>query len=325
MSSNLKLTMVSNTNVPIDDIASAIKDGTWDCVEKDVDLLQFMKKINPDVYIIDDEKRFQSRDTTLDYSFVDSQVMKVKTTGDKSGLKMPVLLYFPEEVEYEGTVFPADSYAILDRNHGTVIQVRCGITTSNCYVVNYEMHLESKMSNVRALANLLNLVWEETQGTLIEHIKTEYHTKMDEKLVEKLDGYLTDAENKVFLKRYPQINSTSLANFASSHNIVGGRRKPLKKWSDIELVLEQTKIAKKKEYKDFIILSPRSAGSWNGEASGNANWKSMDENNEKLLFIFYPNTMTQTTTKYQDRLRTRFEQYATHYNLEIKVIFLRSK
>ena len=109
MSANLKV--VSTTTDPLMEISDSIKAGTWGNIEKDVDLLQFV--MEPDIsvgYIIDPHKTLQVRGYTMDFSFVDRQTAKVKTTGDKSGLKMPVLVYFSTEVEYEGTVFPANSY-----------------------------------------------------------------------------------------------------------------------------------------------------------------------------------------------------------------------
>ena len=105
MSANLKV--VSTTTDPLIEISDSIKSGTWDNVEKDVDLLQFV--MQPDVttgYIINPNKSLQVRGYTMNFQFVDRQVIKVKTTEDVSGLEMPVLVYFAKEVEYEGTVLP---------------------------------------------------------------------------------------------------------------------------------------------------------------------------------------------------------------------------
>ena len=163
MSANLKV--VSTTTDPLMEISDSIKAGTWGNIEKDVDLLQFVVKPTPDTYNINVDKSLQVRLSTLNLEFIDRQVKKVQNTGDKTGLKMPVLVYFPTEIEYEGTVFPDNSYALLDRNHGVVIRVRCDIFTSDCYVVNFDEDLDSKLSNIRSLGNLLNLVFEETHRT----------------------------------------------------------------------------------------------------------------------------------------------------------------
>ena len=153
-----KLQLVSTATDPMVEISDAIKAEIWSNIERDVDLLQFVTQ--PDVivgYIINPDKTLQVRGYTMDFSFVDRQVMKVKTTNVKSGFRKPVLVYFPTEVEYEGTVFPNNSFALLDRNHGVVIMVRCGETTSDCYVVNFDEDLDSKLSNIRAPVSYTHL------------------------------------------------------------------------------------------------------------------------------------------------------------------------
>ena len=317
MNSNLKVVQYTRPSDPILDIANSIQEGSWSNISEKVDLLQFMKMVGHDEYIIDPDKSLQVRGTTLDFKFVDRQVMKIETTGDLSGLKDPVLIYFAEEVEYEGTVFPADSLAILDRNHGIVIRIRCAITVSNCYVVNYDTDLNSKMSNVRALGNILNLVFEEAQSTTIDNIRTEYHQMMDEK-----GRKLTEEENAIFLQRYPFINSTSLGNFSGSHS-TGGRKKPVKSWSETELITEQ--VNHQHLYKDWLVMAPRKCGVWKGEPSGQASWDALNNSNDKIVFIFWPATVAQTKKKYQKGIKAHFVRWAERYGLEVKVIFLRSK
>jgi len=320
MSANLKV--VSTTTDPMVDIANSIQKGTWGNVEKDVDLLQFMKMVIPNEYIINPDKSLQVRGTTLNYDFIDRQVMKVKITGDKSGLKMSVLVYFSEEVEYEGTVFPDNSYAILDRNHGAVIKVRCGITVSDCYVVNFDDDLDSKLSNIRALGNVLNLVFVESQCTTVDNLKTEYHQLMDENVAKGLDAKLTDIENVIFLKRYSIINSASLRNFSSSH-ITGGRKKPVKMWTEPELIIEKANVENR--HKGWLVMYPRTCASWKGEPSGQATWDALNELNDKIVFIFHAKTMSQTEKKYHDQIRNHFDRWAERYDLEVKIIFLQSK
>ena len=183
-----KLKVVYPIVDPLMEISNSIKAGDWNNVEKDVDLLPFVKKPTPDTYNINLEKSLQVRSTSLNLEFIARQVMKVNNTGDRSGLKMPVLVYFAKEVEYEGTVFPSDSFALLDRNHGVLIRVNCDIFTSDCYVVNFDEDLDSKLSNIRAIGNLLNVVKEESQNTSIDSIRTEYHQLMDERVEQRLEA-----------------------------------------------------------------------------------------------------------------------------------------
>ena len=321
MSANLKV--VSTTTDPLMEISDSIKAGTWGNIEKDVDLLQFV--MEPDIsvgYIIDPHKTLQVRGYTMDFSFVDRQTAKVKTTGDKSGLKMPVLVYFSTEVEYEGTVFPANSYALLDRNHGVVIKVRCDIFTSDCYVVNFDEDLDSKLSNIRALGNLLNVVFEETQSTTVPSVKIEYHQLMDERVAAGLDASPSREQNAVFLRRYPFINSTSLANFVSSHE-TGGRKKPLKVWSPPELSVEHSKIIKR--YPDWLVMTPMGCAEWKDTRVGQSTWDSMDELKYKIIFIMHAKTVSQAEKSYQDKIENRFKEWSKEYNRKVKVIFLPSK
>ena len=321
MSANLKV--VSTTTDPMVEISDAIKAGNWANVEKDVDLLQFVTQ--PDVtvgYIINPDKSLQVRGYTMDFSFVDRQVMKVKTTGDKSGLKMPVLIYFPTEVEYEGVTFPNNSLALLDRNHGVVIKVRCDITTSDCYVVNFDEDLDSKLSNIRAIGNVLNTVFEETQSTTVESLKIEYHQLMDERIVAGLDAPPSKEENSRFLNRYHFINANSLANFVSSHK-TGGRKKPLKTWSAPELSLEYSKITNR--YSDWLVMAPMTCAAWKDTRVGQSTWDSMNEIKTKIVFILHASTVAQTTKGYQDKMVKNFERWGIEYNREVKLIFLGSK
>ena len=316
-----KLKVVYPIVDPLMEISNSIKAGDWNNVEQDVALLPFVKKPTPDTYNINLEKSLQVRSTSLNLEFIARQVMKVNNTGDRSGLKMPVLVYFAKEVEYEGTVFPSDSFALLDRNHGVLIRVNCDIFTSDCYVVNFDEDLDSKLSNIRAIGNLLNVVKEESQNTSIDSIRTEYHQLMDERVEQRLEASPNEEQNALFLSRYSIINSVSLANFVGSHK-TGGRRKPLWVPTEVDKMNVETNV--KKRYSDYLVLSPRTCASWNGEASGAATWDAVNKINDKVIFIFYAKTVRQTEKKYQKRIEKKFEQWAERFDLEIKVIFMQA-
>jgi hypothetical protein len=317
MSANLKV--VSTTTDPMVEISNAIKSGTWSNIEKDVDLLQFVVKPTPDTYNINVNKSLQVRLSTLNLEFIDRQVKKVQNTGNKTGLKMPVLVYFAKEVEYEETVFPSDSFALLDRNHGVLIRVNCDIFTSDCYVINFDDDLDSKLSNIRTLGNLLNLVFEESQSTSIDNIRTEYHQLMDERVDNGLEASPSSEENALFISRYQFINSASLANFVGGHK-TGGRRKPTWVPTEVDKMNAETNI--KKRYSEWLVMSPRTCASWSGEASGAATWETINKINDKVVLIFYAKTKAQEEKTYQDKIETKFKGWAERYHLEVKVIFM---
>lgn len=317
MSTNLKV--VSNTIDPLADISNCIKSGTWKNIEKDVDLLQFVVKPTPNTYNINVDKSLQVRLSTLDFDFIDRQVKKVQNTGNKTGLKMPVLVYFAKEVEYEETVFPSDSFALLDRNHGVIIRLNCGIFTSDCYVVNFDDDLDSKLSNIRALGNLLNLIFEESQSTSIDNIRTEYHQLMDERVANGLEASPNSEENALFISRYPILGSGSLANFVGNHE-TGKRRKPTWVPTEVDKMVAETNV--KKRYPEWLVMSPRTCASWNGEASGAASWDVVNKIYDKVVFIFYAKTKAQEEKTYQDKIEKKFEDWAERYDLEVKVIFM---
>jgi hypothetical protein len=319
MSANLKV--VSTSTDPLVEISDSIKAGIWNNIEKDVDLLQFVVKPTPDTYNINVDKSLQVRLSTLNLEFIDRQVKKVQNTGNKTGLKMPVLVYFAKEVEYEETVFPSDSFALLDRNHGVIIRVNCDIFTSDCYVVNFDDELDSKLSNIRTLGNLLNLVFEESQSTSIDNIRTEYHQLMDERVDNGLEASPSSEENALFRSRYPILGSGSLANFVGGHK-TGGRRKPVWVPTEVDKMNAITNIIKR--YPGWLVMSPRTCASWKGEPSGQATWDAYDNIKGKVVFIFYASTMAQTEKTYQDAIEKKFEGWAERFTLEVKVIFMQT-
>ena len=300
MSANLKV--VSTTTDPIEDIVSQIEDGTWQYVKKDFDLLPFVTLVGPKTYVINDKLQLQCRDKSLSYDFVDRQVSKVNETGDKSELKKPVLVYFPNSIEYDGVRFAANSYGLVDDAHGTLIKVRLGITNYDCYYVNFDLHLDSKKSNIRALGNMLNRVWGEKQGVTKDHLKNEYHILIDEAIADGLpDEVPTEEQNDRFLARYAKttgITRKSLGQFKSSHAKIGGRsKKAIKEYSPEmkqEVVDDLTEMP---EYKDqgYVIMYPRSVGAYDGEALGFATKTMAKEKKDKVVMPLYVTGETQAT------------------------------
>jgi len=333
MSANLKV--VSTTTDPLEDIVSSIENGSWQYVKKDFDLLQLVTCLGPNQYVINDKVQLQCRDKSLDYVFVDRQVGKAKESGDNSELKMPVLVYFPDPIEYEGVQFSSNSYGLVDDAHGTLIKVRLDIFNYDCYYVNFDIHLDSKKSNIRAIGNMLNRQWAEKQGVTIDHLKNEYIALIDEAIAAGLpDGLPTEEQNQQFLARYTKatgINRKSLGQFKSSHKKIGGRSKrAIKKYTPEMLNAELKTVSELPEYKDqgYVILY-RSVGAYDGEALGFAFKTMTKDKKKKTVMILYADSETQATgieTDSGDWSPTRLQLIATDWGKdngkEFKLIFL---
>tara|TARA_Y100001973_G_scaffold72942_1_gene106413 strand:- start:1695 stop:2711 length:1017 start_codon:yes stop_codon:yes gene_type:complete len=335
MNANLKV--VSTTTDPIDDIVSQIEDGTWKYVKKDFDLLQFVTLTGPGKYVINDRLQLQCRDKSLSYDFADRQVAKVNETGDKSELKKPVLVYFPNSIEYDGVRFAANSYGLVDDAHGTLIKVRLNIFNYDCYYINFDLHLDSKKSNIRAIGNMLNRQWSEKQSVTRDHLKTEYHVLIDEAIADGLpDGVPTEEQNDRFLARYAKttgITRKSLGQFKSSHDKIGGRsKKAIKEYSPEMKQEVMDDLADSPEYKDqgYVILYPRSVGAYDGEALGHAVKMMTKEKKDKAVIPLYVTGETQAVgieTDTGDWSKIRLQDFANDYGefmggKEIKLIFM---
>lgn len=322
------LKLVPEMKDTISKIASSIREGTWSCVDY-VDLSQFVIRPTPDTFNINTDKSLQVRTKTIDFKFVDRQVRKVKSTGDLSALQDPVLIYFEDETVYEDSVYEADSYALLDRNHGVLIKMGCGIQHSNAFIVRFATDLNSKPSNIRGLGNCLNVVWEEKQPTQIEDVKTEYHDLIDENIKAGLGSSLTTEQNAIFLERYPFLRPNSLKNFASSHS-EGGRKKPA--WIPTEV--EQMSAFKKYEkiYPNHIVSTASQVAAWTGEALGRAVMTVLDSadperDDRKLVFLFYAKSKNQNCERFQKRIAKKLkgdfkERFAFD---DVVVIFMKAK
>lgn len=314
------LSLVTNTIDPIEDIVSQIEDGTWQYVKKDFDLLPFVTLTGPNTYVINDKSQLQCRDKSLNYDFVDRQVAKVNETGDKSELKNPVVVYFPDSIEYDGVQFPSNSYGLVDDAHGTLVKVRLGITNRDCYYVNFDLHLNSKKSNIRAVGNMLNRQWSEKQGVTINHLRTEYHVLIDEAIADGLPGGVpTEETDERFIARYRKttgINRRSLGQFKSSHKKIGGRSKrALKEYSPEMKQAELDRLSELPEYKDqgYVVCYPRSVGAYDGEALGYATKTMAADKKNKAVITLYATTETQAVgieTDTGDWSPTRLQEFA---------------
>ena len=210
---------------------------------------------------------------------------------------------------FRSTIFEADSYALLDRNHGVLIKVSCGIMNSNAYIVRFDKDLDSKPSKIMGLGNRLNLVWKESQNTEIEDVKMEYHEMVDENIEADMGSSLTTEQKSMFLNRYPFLEVQSLSNFASSHS-EGGRKKPA--WVPTDVEQEGALKKYEKIYPNHIVSSPATVAAWSGEAIGRAmmrvlNNDNADRDDRNLVFLFYAKTKNQTEESFQNKVSRRLK------------------
>jgi hypothetical protein len=327
-----KLKLIQKNLTTVEEIVSSIKDGTWGGIEKDFDLLQFMLQTKPNEYVINDDKRLQVRHKTIDNAFVNRQVEKVRTTGDRSCLERPVVVFFPEEAEFEGEKISGNSYMLLDRNHGVMIMVELGIHSYDSYILNFKLDIDSSISKLRAIGNGLNLTFRENKSVENGDIKLEYYAKMDEKIAIGADVKLSKEEKDDFVERYPQINLATMGNWDAHHEF-GERRKPTKMWSGQELQQQKTKYADMPVYEDYEVFSPVGMKNWDGEVMGKVLLRLMKEASKKALVILYATTEAQAKGIHMDqgrysttKIRKIFDNLREYYSLEaIDVIFLKSK
>ena len=121
------------------DIATAIKEDRWTDVQE-FEVKSFLKRVAPDEYVPNPEKMLQVRKIQINFEFINKQVTKVETTGDKSGLdEKGTVVFFPEDAEYEGLKIPAGSYCIIGGAHGTVISYRVGVFKKEYNLVNFQI------------------------------------------------------------------------------------------------------------------------------------------------------------------------------------------
>jgi len=113
------------------EIATAIKEGTWKDIQE-FNVLDFLKKVGPDEWVPNPKKMLQVRKIQINFDFINRQVTKIETTGDRSGLlEKGTVVFFPDNAQYEGVDIRAGSYCIIGGAHGTVISYRVNALRKN--------------------------------------------------------------------------------------------------------------------------------------------------------------------------------------------------
>lgn len=327
--SNLKVVNNSKPQYSVKQIASMIKNKTWPDKQK-YSVKDFLTEETPGVFIPNIERIIQVRPILYSITFVNSMVTKQKNKPDKSKIEMGTVIYFPEEVKInDDFIIPADSTWLDDGIHTTMINIRLDILEADYNVVNFKEHLNSDVSKLRRLGNLLNISDNSKQETEDEAIKLEFYEMMDRNVEEGREAKPTKEQYGDFLDAYDQINQETLSSWVSHHKQYGGRRKPLRPYTTLELEERKTKLENKTAYDDYSVLNPNHLSNWK-DGVLSAIWKQCyDEEKDKALVILYASNTRQQkeieSKTYLDNIRDYYKKTSEKYGLTIAVIFLPNK
>jgi len=253
------------SNYTPSEIAKMIKEGTWADLQE-FNVLDFLKKSGPDEYVPNPEKMLQVRKIQINFDFINRQVTKVETTGDRSGLDTKgTVVFFPDDTEYEGIKIRAGSFCVIGGAHGTVISYRVDELKKEYYLVNFKHDLDSNILKLKRLGNKLNETFNENQGTENDDIKFEFWSLMDSRVENGDEAKPTREEQDDFLNDYPQINQPTITNWMAHHK-EGGRRAATIQYSDKQLDDFKVTLSNMECYKDYTILQPMVLGAWNDKA-----------------------------------------------------------
>lgn len=318
-------------NNDVQNIVSQIQDGTWPGVKKNVPLLPFFTEPLPGQYAVKEETRVQSRNELIDEEFINSQIRKVQSTDDYSGLTKPTLVYFSRDViKNKKIIHEGNSTKVAGGNHGIGISVGVGIFETDAFIIDYEKNCGSKLSTLKAICNGLNTVFEERQGVKDEDIKLEFYELIDERIEAGLDPKPTQEQQHDFLERYPQINSGTIANWIAHHDGIGGRRSPIKKWTKPEVKASVLALKDNIAYDGMVHLGATTVFGYDGEMLGRLVKDCTAANNKRAVVTIYANDVDQVkkinSISKRTLIESKIEEYRKFIGFEkIDVVFLRYK
>ena len=196
--------------------------------------------------------------------------------------------------DVDGTLFArAGDYKINDGTHTAHIQVRLGIFNSEDYIVDFETNLGGKISEAINLGNLLNRTVFEKRGCKKNDVKQIVIQMMAENDKETGVSKLSAKQKSALTTQYPFVSVETIAQWESYDKNSGGRRKPRKVWTEVELEKTKEHFSNLDKYKDYIILDPREVASWKQttistlvvEHLGKSNYLDGITTKDKFLFI----------------------------------------
>jgi len=312
MKTNTKVVSMPQTVLQI---AKQIKSSKYP--KEKINIKQFFRDLGNDEYVPKEGTRIQVRDIDRDIDRIQRAVNKIKSSGNTSNLSPLTVVYFPKKNEYK----------ILNGNHTSEMAINVGIAEMDCYIVNFETQLDSKISNVLRLGNLLNIQEVEKVDVSCNDVKRELMQLMEEKESKGLDPNPTEDEKKELVELYPQVTMHTIGQWVSNHQTVGSRRSPKKSYTQAELVSQRQSFKDNLDYVDYTITQPRTLSAWSDTGISAIFNECMEENKKKALVILYCSTVQQVDTLINSDIRARIEnrynELAKYWGLEIKTVFLR--
>ena len=298
---------------------------------KQVDNEEFFNKYPNGEFCLRKGANIQVRDEEVDLEFVERQINK--RTPKKCQKKTTI--FFPSDVyDTDGTLFAREGdLKIVNGTHTAHIQMGLGVKTSQDYIVNFDTQLGGKISEAINLGNLLNRNDVERQGCKKNHVKQIVLQMMAENEKDTGDATLTEEQISKILSQYTFINRHTIGQWKSHHSSVGGRRKPLKVWTNVELTEKWQHFADLEQYQDFIILETREVSSWKQTTVSTLLNLWLDDDNyidgitkkNKFLFIFYCKSQAQVDdlTRTKTEMKKYYHRMEQRCGIEIKTEFLR--
>lgn len=296
-------------------IADEIKSGKYP--KERIDITQFFSNLGKDQWVPNSKKRIQVRDVDRNLERIENAVNKIKVSGDTSKLEPLTIVYYPEENEEK----------LLDGNHTVEMAIKCGLKEMDVHRVNFETQLESKEANIHRLGNLLNVQEVEKVPCSQNDIRNELMKLMDEREENGDDPVPTEEDIEGFLKSYSHITRATIGQWISYHKDYGGRREPMKSYTDVELANQRQAFRDHLDYQEYAICEARTLKGWSDTGISAVFDNMMKENKRKALLIFYCSTVTQanqlSNTNLRQRIEDKFKKLSNYYNVEIKCNFLR--
>ena len=327
--SNLKVVPEKN-KYSVRDIVFQIKNNTWPKVEK-FNIMMFLNEMIPGKFILNEKMIEQSRETLINYDFINKNVNIATNTKDYSNLKPGTIVFFPEKFVYKVEVVAEDNtHKIVDGHHGTLISAGLNKFEKNYNIINFKNDLDSDYLKLRNLGNLLNQTDSDSQSNTDGDLQNEWYLIMDDRESKGLESTPTQKESEKFLKDYPQITQQTLSNWTAYHATTGGRRKPIKTYSKPELDQQKVAYEHDLQYQDYTVLAPTTMKSWNGEVLGRMLNETTAQGSKQALIILYASTITQAEQleegSIKNVIKDGYENIRKQISYKtIEVIFLRTK
>lgn len=304
MSAQLKIINNDEKTLTYNQIVDLIKTDNWMSVQK-IAIDDYVVEVEPDTFIPNATKHFQSRPIIHNPEFV-----KKKVTESKNGetyTEKSTIIYFPEKVKINNQIIESNSYLFIGGIHGILIDRHLGILEKDANIINFKIDLNSEAWMVNRIANMLNIPKLEQQALENDAIKLEIHRLMDDRVEQGLDAKPSDEERERFLRDYPQLDTAMWSNYVSSHKL-GGRRDPDRVYTQAELDAFKTQLENMNQYDGYYITDPCAVASWNSAILGRALIACCNSEMKKLLIPLYAKNATQTKSLKSGKLEPKIKR-----------------